>query len=96
MSTNIVEIKAIASSESYLEGFEPQKALDGRVDTAWKADPYFKWIMLDTGAAHYIDHINLITGHDGKFYHYHVEYSSDRINWDFVIMMLQQLRSATL
>ena len=85
MSTNIVEIKAIASSESYLEGFEPQKALDGRVDTAWKADPYFKWIMLDTGAAHYIDHINLITGHDGEFYHYHVEYSSDRINWDFVM-----------
>ena len=85
MSKNIVEIKAIASSESFIEGFEPQKALDGNSGTAWKADPYFKWIMLDTGKIHYIDHINLITGHDGEFYHYHVEYSTDRINWYFVM-----------
>lgn len=85
MSTNIAEIKAIASSESFLDGYEPCNALDRSTGTAWKADPYFKWLMLDTGSNHYIDHIILITGHDGEYYHYHVECSTDRINWDFVM-----------
>ena len=85
MDTKIAEIKAIASSESFIEGFEPQNVCDGRSDTAWKADPYFKWLMLDLGDDYHVEHINLITGHDGEFYHYHVECSTDRINWYFVM-----------
>ena len=84
VNNEVVEIKAMATGESFIEGFEPQKACDGKKDTAWMADPYFKWLILDCKEAHFIDHIKLVTGHEGEFYHYHVEYSLDRINWYFV------------
>ena len=85
MTGDVEEIKVSASSESFIEGFEPDKALDGRCDTAWKAEPYFKWLMLDCKESCYVDHIKLFLGNEGEYYHYHVEYSTDRINWNFVM-----------
>ncbi|MBP5234230.1 MAG: discoidin domain-containing protein, partial [Planctomycetes bacterium] len=81
----IGKIKVTATCESCLEGFEAPKACDGRQDTAWKADPYFKWLMLDAQGTFFVDHLRLNLCPEGKFYHYHVECSLDRINWHFVM-----------
>lgn len=74
-------LRGIACCESFLEGYEAQKACDDTSDTCWKAEPYFKWWMVDFETVCYVDHLRLILGHNGEYYHYHVECSTDRINW---------------
>ena len=75
-------INGRAYAQSYLTGHEADKALDGNLQTYWKAEPYYQWWMLDCEGLYDIETITVETKRDGnKFYRYVIEYSTDRLNW---------------
>lgn len=84
MEKNVVKLNGKAVCEDFLEGFEAENACTEDISTCWKAAPYFKWWMLELQSECFIDRVQIIFGHEGEYYHYHVEISTDRINWQFI------------
>lgn len=75
-------INGIAYAQSECQGHEADRALDGKPETYWKAEPYYQWWMMDCQSLYHINTITVETKcEDDTFYRYAIEYSSDRINW---------------
>lgn len=71
-----------AYAQSSMKGFGPEMALNGDINTFWKAEPYYQWWLMDCNSLCHIESICVKTGRDaGSFYRYAIEYSTDRINW---------------
>lgn len=76
------QIIGTAYAQSFIEGFEPEKAIDRSAETCWMAAPYYQWWLLDCGGVCELDAITVETKQsDHIFYRYAIDYSQDRINW---------------
>ena len=80
----IILLPAVPYSQSCYEGFEAEKAVDGDPETCWKAGPYYQWLLLDLRSECRVSHMELRFSQTAYYYHYHIEYSSDRMNWHFL------------
>ncbi|MGG1518122.1 CehA/McbA family metallohydrolase [Paenibacillus oryzisoli] len=73
----------IAAAENELEGFEAEKAIDGRDDTYWAGAPYYVSWRLDLLKCSRITQLVIDTGAgEAEYTHYFVEFSQDRLNWE--------------
>lgn len=72
-------------SQSAYEGHEASKAADHSADTSWKAGPYYQWILMDMEKDYYVSSLRLLFAPLRGYYHYHIEYSSDRMNWELLL-----------
>ena len=81
MTNNGMLLPVIAYSQSSYEGHEAGKAFDHNRGTSWKAGPYYQWIMADLQRNCSVSSLQLKFAPIKGYYHYHIEYSSDRMNW---------------
>ncbi len=78
------ELQAVIFAQSEMEGYEASNAIDHNRQTGWKAEPYYQWLMLQLQSDSYVSSLQVVfTSIDG-YYHYHVESSLDRMNWELV------------
>lgn len=75
-------LPVLAFSQSCYEGHEASLAADRNPDTTWKAGPYYQWILLDLQKSCRVSSFFLRFPVIDGWYHYHLEASPDRINWD--------------
>ena len=81
MTNNGMLLPVLAYSQSSYEGHEAGKAFDHNRGTSWKAGPYYQWIMADLQRNCSVSSLQLKFAPIKGYYHYHIEYSSDRMNW---------------
>ena len=74
-------LPAIAFSQSCYEGYEASKAIDHNENTSWKAGPYYQWLLIDLQNVCYVSSVHIQFFSPQGYYHYHIEYSFDRMNW---------------
>ena len=74
-------LPAAAYAQSCYEGHEAARATDRREDTSWKAGPYYQWLLLDLEENCFVSLLRLRFAPTEGYYHYHIEYSADRMNW---------------
>ena len=71
--------------QSCLEGHEAAFAGDHRQDTTWKASPYYQWLLSDLTQYCHVSSLRIVFPETNGYYHYHVETSLDRMNWDLLL-----------
>ena len=74
-------LPAAAYAQSCVEGHEAGRAIDYREDTSWKAGPYYQWLLIDLEENCFVSSIHVRFAPIEGYYHYHIEYSTDRMNW---------------
>lgn len=81
----MIQLPATAFSQSCYEGHEAQNVIDHKTETSWKAGPYYQWLILDLHKDCLASSLLVRFAPSEGYYHYHIEYSSDRINWYFLL-----------
>ena len=74
-------LPATAYAQSCVEGHEAGRAIDHREDTSWKAGPYYQWLLIDLEENCFVSSLHVRFAQIEGYYHYHIEYSADRMNW---------------
>lgn len=83
-----------ATAEHELKGSEAGKAVDGRQDTCWAGEPYYKWWKLDLLQLCRIEQVRICTDLNSDGYtHYFMEYSQDNLNWETFLEKEDELAS---
>lgn len=80
MSLPVVTVTA----SSYVSGYEPQKAVDGDIDTYWDSTPGTcpQWLKLDLGSTQSFDSISThFWDGDSRQYAYYIEVSDNDATW---------------
>ena len=93
-----IRVIGATASSSYSASYGPDKAIDNNVSTYWggvkNAKPW--WIRFDTGAIQEIGKINMLwysSSYTPTLYH--IQVSSDGVNWENVYTGIQGIYSTT-
>ena len=78
-------LEAVFYSQSALEGHEACFAGDHRSDTTFKAHPYYQWLLADCLKVCHVSYLKIRFPETDGYYHYHIETSLDRMNWDLLL-----------
>lgn len=87
-------LSAVMFSQSCYEGHEPSKTVDHNNETSWKAGPYYQWLLADLQKQCFVSNIHIQFPPSEAYYHYHIEYSTDRMNWQFLLEKSDDLPEA--
>lgn len=85
MKNEIIKLSGNAYCQSNIDNYHAIGALSEKETDCWKATPYYQWWLYDVEKVCYLNKIFVVFGHQGQYYHYHIEYSIDRINWNFLV-----------
>ncbi len=71
--------------QSSEEGYPAENVLSADTASCWKATPYYQWLLIDLKGLYKVDRLKVVFGHNGEYYRYHIEYSTDRLNWKLLL-----------
>ena len=75
-----------ATAESYISGFEAQKALDHEDETYWAASSHYTWWKIDLEQNAAVARLVIKNGAIPECtYRYFIEYSEDNLNWTLAV-----------
>ena len=81
-TNRIDKLEADVYCQSDLQGYPAENVLDDS-EKSWRTAPYYQWILLDLKRCCHIERIRIVFSRNGsEYYHYHIQYSTDRINWE--------------